>query len=320
MPSLDQRKMQTIETNLLTNSIGTPKELLDLSVVVVSWNTKDLLDRSLATLKEELGRLDKSHEVYVVDNDSKDGSAAMVAQKHPWVNLIANDDNLGFAKANNQVLRIAKGKNILLLNPDTEVKPGALSVLIDLLNSRPDIGVVAPQLLNSDGSIQRSCRQFPTFTGMLFELIGLSKLFPKGSSYGAKFRAYKMLDWDHDDKREVDQPEGACLLVKREVFQEVGILDEGYFMLFEEVDWCFRVKNAGWQIWFTPEAQVLHHYGQSIKQVKVKMIISSHRGLYRFWKKHYRKNRWYLDWFAYSSLMALAYARIASYKIRSIFS
>ena len=298
------------------------KAELYLTVVVVSWNTRDLLDRSLETLKEDLERTSKSDnletEVFVVDNDSKDGSAAMVAEKHGWATLIANDDNLGFAKANNQVLRQAKGRYILLLNPDTEVEPGALKTLIDFLEAHPKAGIVAPQLLNSDGSIQRSCRQFPTFTGMLFELIGLSKLFPKGSKMGTTFRAYKMLDWEHDDEREVDQPEGACLLLRREVLEEVGLLDEGYFMLFEEVDWCYRIKKAGWQIWFTPSARVMHHYGQSIKQVKARMILSSHRGLYRFWRKHYRGNKWYLDGFAYSSLMALAYFRIASHKLKSM--
>ena len=298
------------------------KAELDLTVVVVSWNTRDLLDRSLETLKEDLERTSNSSnlvtEVFVVDNDSKDGSAAMVAEKHGWATLIANDDNLGFAKANNQVLRQAKGRYILLLNPDTEVEKGALKTLIDFLEAHPKAGIVAPQLLNSDGSIQRSCRQFPTFTGMLFELIGLSKLFPKGSKMGTTFRAYKMLDWEHDDEREVDQPEGACLLLRREVLEEVGLLDEGYFMLFEEVDWCYRIKKAGWQIWFTPSARVMHHYGQSIKQVKARMILSSHRGLYRFWRKHYRGNKWYLDGFAYSSLMALAYFRIASHKLKSM--
>lgn len=297
------------------------KAELDLTVVVVSWNTRDLLDRSLETLKEDLEQSSNLEtEVYVVDNDSKDGSAAMVAEKHGWATLIANDDNLGFAKANNQVLRQAKGRYILLLNPDTEVEPGALKTLIEFLETHPKAGIVAPQLLNSDGSIQRSCRQFPTFTGMLFELIGLSKIFPKGSKTGTTFRAYKMLDWEHDDEREVDQPEGACLLLRREVLEEVGLLDEGYFMLFEEVDWCYRIKKAGWQIWFTPKARVMHHYGQSIKQVKARMILSSHRGLYRFWRKHYRGNRWYLDGFAYSSLMALAYFRIASHKLKSMLS
>jgi hypothetical protein len=242
----------------------------------------------------------------------------MVAQKYPWVQLIANDDNRGFAAANNQAFALSTGAYVLMLNPDTEVKADSLKTLIDFFDSHPQAAVVAPQLLNTDGSIQRSCRQFPTFIGMLYELIGLSRLFPASSARGIKFREYKMLDWNHDDERQVDQPEGACLMIKRSVLDQVGTLDEGFFMLFEEVDWCYRVKKAGYDIWFTPRAQVVHHYGQSIKQVKVRMILSSHRGLYRFWHKHYRGERWWLDGIAYCGLMTLAYVRIASYKLKAL--
>jgi GT2 family glycosyltransferase len=226
--------------------------------------------------------------------------------------LIANKTNRGFAAANNQALELVKGDFVLLLNPDTEVHPGAINTLIRFMQAHPQAAIAAPQLLNSDGTIQRSCRQFPTFLGMLYELLGLSRFFPDKPL----FRQYKMLDWEHDDERQVDQPEGACLLLRSQVIKQVGYLDEGFFMLFEEVDWCYRIKQAGWQIWFTPAAHVTHHYGQSIKQVKVKMILSSHRGLYRFWRKHYRGKRWYLDGVAYGGLMALAYARIFSYKLR----
>lgn len=288
---------------------------LRLAVVIVSWNTAQLLRQCLLTLKTDLvrsGLSDSNCSVFVVDNNSSDGSAELVANEFPWVKLTANQENLGFAKANNQALNMVSAEYILLLNPDTEVKPGALSTLMDFLDAHPKAAVVAPQLLNSDGSIQRSCRAFPSFSGMLFELLGLSRLMPNVK----KFREYKMLDWQHDDERQVDQPEGACLLIRSSVFDQIGYLDEGYFMLFEEVDWCYSVKNAGWEIWFTPTAQVLHHYGQSIKQVKVKMILSSHRGLYRFWYKHYRNGRWYLDPFAYIGLMSLAYLRIAAHLIR----
>ena len=281
----------------------------ELSIIIVSWNTKDLLRRCLNALETEIGGIDA--EVFVVDNHTADDSAGMVAKEHPWVQLIANNANLGFAKANNQAMKIAQGSYILLLNPDTEVQPGSIHTLLKFLPDRRQAGIVAPQLLNSDGSIQRSCRAFPTFLNMLYELIGLSILFPSIQT----FRAYKMLDWNHDDERQVDQPEGACLLLRRKVIEEVGMLDEGFFMLFEEVDWCYRIKKAGWQIWFTPKAKVVHHYGQSIKQVKVPMILSSHRGLYRFWHKHYRDGRWYLDAIAYVGLMSLAYLRIAAYQL-----
>ncbi|MGH9547851.1 MAG: glycosyltransferase family 2 protein [Terriglobales bacterium] len=285
---------------------------MQLSILIVSWNTRDLLRACLTKLQAELSSL-ASTEVFLVDNASADGSASMVASEFPWVQLIQNETNRGFAAANNQALKLAGGDFVLLLNPDTEVYPGALSTLIEFMNTHPRAAIVAPQLINSDGTVQRSCRQFPTFLAMSYELIGLSRLFPNVH----RFREYKMLDWEHDDERQVDQPEGACLLLRRAVIDEVGVLDEGFFMLFEEVDWCYRIKQAGWEIWFTPSARVLHHYGQSIKQVKAKMILSSHRGLYRFWRKHYRGRRWYLDAPAYAGLMALAYARIAGHKLRA---
>lgn len=295
-----------------------PVQNTSLSVVTVSWNTRDLLRECLESLKVELESLPQvQSEVFLIDNDSHDGSAAMVESEHPWVHLIANKENFGFAKANNQAFKLAKGEFVLLLNPDTKVLPGAIGTLLEFIQNKPQAGVVAPKLLNTDMSIQRSCRKFPTFANMLYELIGLSKMYKPGTEAGAKFREYKMLDWNHDDEREVDQPEGACLLLRQGVIDQVGVLDEGFFMLFEEVDWCYRIKKSGWQIWFTPRAQIIHHYGQSIKQVKAKMILSSHRGLFRFWHKHYRGNRWYLDGFAYAGLMALAWVRILAHKLKN---
>jgi GT2 family glycosyltransferase len=287
-----------------------------LSILIVSWNTCQLLDKCLDSVEREIAQSTIGRdnvEVFVIDNFSGDGSADMVSSKHEWVKLIRNQANLGFAAANNQALKIAHGKFILLLNPDTEVLSGTLDTLINFFSDHPSAGVVAPQLLNSDGSIQRSCRAFPTFSGMFFELAGLSRLMPNVQ----RFRQYKMLDFDHNHAQQVDQPEGACLLIKKEVIEKVGILDEGFFMLFEEVDWCYRIKQAGFQIWFTPAAKIIHHYGQAIKQVKAQMIMSSHRGLYRFWFKHYRNGRWYLDGLAYGGLIGLAYLRIVSHWLKS---
>lgn len=283
---------------------------LDLSIVIVSWNTRELLRKCLQTVAVE--QRAGCAEVFVVDNHSGDGSAAMVASDFPWVKLIANRDNRGFAKANNQAIWLSRGKKVLLLNPDTELKPGCLEQLMRFLDDHPQAGVVAPQLLNTDGSIQRSCRELPTLRGMLYELFGLSRLYRKFPEFGR----YKMLGFDYSYECRVDQPEGACLLIRREVLDEVGLLDEGYFMLFEEVDWCHRVKQAGWEIWYTPSAQVVHHYGQSIKQVKAKMIVSSHSGLYRYWHKHHSHGRELFAPLVYASLMALAVVRIISHLIR----
>lgn len=288
---------------------------LRLSVIIVNWNTCQLLDRCLTTLATELkaqNLFGPDSETFVIDNASQDASSEMVSEKHNWVHLISNQENVGFARANNQALKIATGQYILLLNPDTEIYPGTIGILIDFLESHAEAGIVAPQLINTDGSIQTSCRAFPSFIGLFCELIGISRMMPRGS----KARGYKMLDWGHDDERQVDQPEGACLLIKKEVFSQIGLFDEAYFMLFEEVDWCYSAKKAGWQIWFTPRARVLHHLGQAIKQVKTKMILSSHRGMYRFWHKHHGQDKKYLHALVYSALLILAYLRIATYSMR----
>jgi N-acetylglucosaminyl-diphospho-decaprenol L-rhamnosyltransferase len=282
---------------------------MDIAVVTVSWNTKALLEKCLLALRQELARLPRRSAIFVVDNNSVDGSAAMVRQNFPEVKLIANAENLGFAAANNQVLSRVAADWYLLLNPDTEIRPGAVAELLEFAAANPRAGVVAPQLLNGDGTVQRSCRSFPTLAGMAAELSGFSRLFPL-----AKFSNYKMLDFDHASVRAVDQPEGACLLVRKQVLDQVGLFDEKFFMLFEEVDWCFRVKEAGWEIWFIPQAKVIHHYGQSIKQVKAKMIYFSHRGFFRYLMKHSRSAMVkVLSPFIYVGLMALAGLRILAY-------
>jgi GT2 family glycosyltransferase len=285
---------------------------MDLAVVIVSWNTRTLLKACLLALQQELRGLELSSAIFVVDNHSADGSSDMVRQDFPHIKLIANKQNRGFAAANNQVLSAIDAKWYLLLNPDTEVRTGVVGQLLDFLAANPSAGVAAPQLLNADGSIQKSCRSFPTLAGMAVELAGLSRYFPR-----AQASNYKMPDFDHTSLRSVDQPEGACLLVRKEVFNQVGLFDEKFFMLFEEVDWCFRVKQAGWEIWFVPSAQVIHYYGQSIKQVKAKMIYFSHRGFFRYLMKH-SASLWVkvLSPLIYIGLMVLAGFRIAAYFLR----
>ncbi len=282
---------------------------MKLSVIIISWNTKALLYECLESLYADLENsgLINNSEVFVVDNNSADGSSEMVANSFSRVKLIANQDNKGFGRANNQALKMAIGEFVLLLNPDAKVLPGAIAELLSFAEQNHKAGIVAPQLLNTDGTIQRSCRAFPSISGMFYELSGLSRLFPKVSA----FRKYKMLDFDHKHLDQVDQPEGACLLIRKSVLDQVGIFDEKFFMLFEEVDLCLRIKKAGWQIWFNPSSKVIHHYGQSIKQVKAKMIISSHNGMFYFWSKH--NSQWYhkiVKPFLWVFLRALALFRI----------
>lgn len=285
---------------------------MTISVIIVSWNTKQILKECITSLFDELSSLAESSEVFVVDNDSIDGSAEMIRESFPGVMLIENEDNKGFGRACNQGIRAAKGEYIFLLNPDTVVLPGAIKTLLEFARNHPKLGIVAPQLLNTDGTVQKSCRAFPSLTGMFYELIGLSRLFPNVK----RFREYKMLDFDYNTVSEVDQPEGAALLIPRKVLDEVGLFDEKFFMLFEEVDLCFRIKKAGWQIWFNSTSKIIHHYGQSIKQIKPKMIVHSHKGMYYYWSKHHQE--WHFQIFKpllWVMLFCLAVIRIVLHKI-----
>lgn len=286
---------------------------LKLSVVIVSWNTKELLKDCLLSLLKEVETFGISTEIFVIDNNSSDGSGAMVRSSFPTIKLTENLENKGFGKACNQAIQQTTGEYVLLLNPDTVVLPGSINTLLQFAETHPQAGVVAPQLLNTDGSVQRSCRSFPSISGMFYELSGLSRIFPNVT----RFRNYKMLDFDHQHQMQVDQPEGAGLLIPKKVLDEVGLFDEKFFMLFEEVDLCYRIKQAGWEIWFNPESKIIHHYGQSIKQIKAKMIIHSHKGMYYYWAKHH--NSWYHQLFKPFfgvMLLGLAVLRIIFYKLR----
>ncbi len=218
----------------------------------------------------------------VVDNASGDGTAEMVEQEFPGVRLIANESNLGFAAGNNQAIEATRAPFVLLLNPDTEVQEGALAALLQVFEEAR-VGAAAPQLVLPDGRVQRSCRGFPEPVPVLAEAVGLARLFPRG-----RLGAYRMRGWDHDTRREVDQPMASTLAVRRAALAEVGLFDEDFPLYFNDVDLCYRLKQAGWKIVFEPKARVLHHHGHSTRQVRARAVLESHRGLIRFYRKHYR--------------------------------
>jgi GT2 family glycosyltransferase len=223
-----------------------------------------------------------SLEIIVVDNNSFDKTGRIVEQFYPQVNLIQNKKNLGYAKANNQGIEEVRGEYILLLNPDTQVLEDALSLMYEFMEENPKIGALGPKLLNPDKSVQASCREFPTFSTLVWEFSGLSRLFPKSKIFGR----WKMGYFDFDKPREVDQPMGSCLMLRRKTLDDVGIFDENFGMFFNDVDLCFRIKKRGWKIYFYPEAKVIHHKGASTKKAKAKMIWLSHLAFYEFFKKH----------------------------------
>ena len=261
-------------------SLSNARASLTLSVVIVNWNTCDLLVKCLHTLYADLDHagLRDSAEVFVIDNASTDGSPAQMRQHFPQVRLIENADNPGFACANNQALRQCMGEYVLLLNPDTEILPSALNSLMKFAKSNPQAGIIAPRILNPDCSLQESAYPLPSLRGEVWRMFHLDKLHPLG--------IYRMQDWDVSVPREVESTLGACLLVQRSVLAQIGLLDEDYFMYSEEIDLCVRARKAGWQIWWVPQAQVIHYGGQSTRQVAVTMFLTLYEGKVKYFRKH----------------------------------
>jgi GT2 family glycosyltransferase len=218
-----------------------------------------------------------------VDNASSDGSAAMVRQHFPQVRLIANESNLGFTHGNNQGIAASQGRYVLLLNPDTAVIGEAVATLLAFLEAHPDVGVVGPQLRYPDGSIQPSRRRFPTLATAFVESTVLQPLFV-GSSL---LRRYYVADQPDNVTQDVDWLVGACLLVRREAIEQAGPLDEGFFMYSEELDWCRRIKQAGWRIVYLPAAQVIHYEGKSSEQNLAARDLRFHSSKVRYFRKHH---------------------------------
>lgn len=250
---------------------------MKLSIVIVSWNTKDLLEACLRSIYAY--PLDQPFEVWVVDNKSKDDSVAMVRAQFPQVELIASDENRGFAGGNNQAIPHCQGEYILLLNPDTEVMPEALNELVAFMDKFPEAGAAGSRLLNADGTLQPSCHPVPTLSREFWRMFYLDALVPYGT--------YDMHKWDMEQPREVDVLMGASMLLRKTALDKVGLLDEGYFMYSEEVDLCFRLQKAGWKLFWVPQSQVVHYWGQSAKQVLAEMFLQLYRGKLRFFRKHY---------------------------------
>jgi N-acetylglucosaminyl-diphospho-decaprenol L-rhamnosyltransferase len=237
------------------------RETASLSVIILSWNVRDLLAQALTSLYTTAAGVD-ALEVIVVDNASHDGSAEMVAREFPQTRLIANQENRGFTRGNNQGISEASGNYILLLNPDTELLPGALQALMAYLDKHPDTAMVGPRLLNPDGSTQPSRRRFPTLPILFLESTWLQPLAPKSA-----LARFYMQDRPDTVAQEVDWITGAAMMVRREAVERVGPLDEGYFMYSEELDWCRRFRDAGWRIAYVPTAEIIHYGGKSSEQV-----------------------------------------------------
>ncbi len=257
---------------------------MTLSIVIVNWRTRELLRACLRSLREALGErlASGSAEVIVVDNASGDGSAEMVTAEFPEVRLLANGENRGYAAGNNQGIAAARGREVLLLNSDTEVPRAALELLEACLAERPKCGAVAPMLIHPDGRPQASLRGFPTPLALFGAVTGLARLAPPGSPLaGYQPRALPSA------ATAVEQPMASCFLIRGAALRAVGGFDEAFPIFFNDVDLCWRLREAGWEIWFLPEARVVHHGGASTRQARMAMLWESHRGLHRYYRKHY---------------------------------
>ena len=260
-----------------------------VSVIIINWNTRDLVADCLRSVAAEMTLFaDTSDtaaelvEVIVVDNASNDGSSMMLRHEFPWIHVIENCENIGFAAANNQALHHCKGKYILLLNSDTKVLPGAFTEMIAFMDQASDAGAAGSRYFNPDGSLQPSCYPAPTVGRELWRLFHLDKLYPLG--------IYHMDKWSIEKPREVDIVQGAALLLRREIAVDLGLFDPDYFMYTEEVDLCQRIRAAGWKIFWVPRSTIIHYGGQSTCQVAQTMFLQLYRSKILYFRKHHGRN------------------------------
>ncbi len=253
--------------------------MIDLSIIIVSWNTRALLDACLRSIQVSDG--DPRLEVVVVDNGSTDGSAQLVRATYPHVRVIENSENRGFAAANNQAMRVAHGRYVLLLNSDTEILGNVLEQSVKYMDMHPDVGAMGCRVLNPDGTLQRTCFMFPSLLNLILLTLGVENLrWPRA------FGRRQMLNWNRDTERDVEVVTGCYLLVRREVVEHVGMLDEAFFFYGEETDWCVSIRDAGWKVRFAPVGEIIHHGGSSAQMLNARRDVLLTDALVHLHRKH----------------------------------
>ena len=278
----------------------------DIAVIIVNWNTREDLRRCLKSLTAESSPV-VDYEILVVDNASTDGSAQMVTAEFPKVHLLVNQENLGFSRANNQAIALSESHYIFLLNSDAAIHPGALETLVTYADAHPEAGILGPKVLNSDGTLQFSCRRFPSLGAGFFRNTYLGRLFPNN-----KFaRDYLMAEFDHAQSLAVDWVSGCAMFLRRDLITEIGDLDERFYMYCEDVDICQRTWNAGSEVVYVPDAVVTHAIGRSSDNNADKMIIEFHRSWYEYDLKRYPRSSWVRRAAVYAGLWLRAAVRIA---------
>lgn len=287
------------------------RDTTDLSVIIVTWNSENEIIDCLNSIAENSGNI--NYEIIIVDNNSSDKTCEAVnnlsKEKFKRLKLITNKTNTGFTKGCNTGIQNSTGNNVLLLNPDTRILPSALESLLFKLNSNDKYAATAPQLLNEDKTIQKSCRTFPGYFDMFCELSLLSLLLPKSKT----FAGWKMNYFSHNEQSAVDQPMAAALMVKKKVLEQIDNFDERFLMFFNDVDLCKKIYDHGYEILFFPEAKVIHEKGVSIYKDRIRMIRIWNEDCLSYFKK-YHYNFFLYNWL-YISLKISGYLRILLYKL-----
>lgn len=273
---------------------------MDVSIIIVNYNTRQLTIEAIQSVYQSV--TEYSYEVIVVDNASSDDSVEKIKKHFPEITLIENKENTGFAKANNQAIRASASDYVLLLNSDTVVKPDTLAVMLDFMEQHEKVGASGCKVVLPDGSLDKACRRgFPTPAASFYYISGLARRFP-GS---AKYNAYHMGHLDPDQAYPIDCLVGAFMLVRRQAIEEVGLLDETFFMYGEDIDWCYRIKQAGWENYYYPRTSITHYKGASSRKKPFKIIYEFHRAMYIFHKKHYqKKHSFFVNQLIYGAIFA----------------
>jgi len=271
----------------------------ELSVCIVTYRAKDLLRDCLQSLCENTHL---PFEVIVVDNGSQDGVKSMLESEFPAFSVIENDENLGFTYPMNQALRLAQGRYLLQLNPDTLILPGSLDNMVAFMNAHPDIGICGPRVLNRNRTLQKSCRRGePTPWAVLTYFLGLSARYPKSKLFGQ----YQMNYMDENLTHPVGGVSGSCMLIRRELIDDIGYLDERFFAYQEDADFCLRARQAGWQVYYYPGAEIIHYGGRGGSRVEpYRSIMAWHKSYFLYYRKHLAKNYFFLfNWFYYLAMI-----------------
>jgi len=263
-----------------------------ISVIIVSYNVKEYLQECITSIRKALAGI--AAEIFVVDNASDDGSTALVKERFPGVQLIANAENLGFAKANNLALQQARGRFLVLINPDTVTQEDTFSTLLDFMAAHPEAGMVGCKILNPDGTLQHACRRsYPTPWVAFTRLTGLSFLFPKSRLFGR----YNLTYLPEDEIASVEAISGSFMMLRRQAFEQVGLLDEDFFLYGEDLDWCYRIIEAGWMIYYVPTTKIIHFKGESSKQSRFDTLRVFYQSMALFVKKHFRKKYFFITYY-----------------------